>query len=308
MLNEVIEGLAIKPEGIYLDGTIGGAGHSSEIAARLTGGGHLYGTDQDDAAIEAATARLSKYADRTTVIKTNYEYALTELKSRGINKLDGILLDLGVSSYQFDDESRGFSYRFDTRLDMRMDTDSELTAETIVNTYSGQELTRIIREYGEEQFAANIAKHIIERRKTGPITTTGELSDIIHAAIPAKMRAKGGNPCKKTFQALRIECNRELEVLQNSIDAFIKALNPGGRICIITFHSLEDRIVKNAFRQAEDPCTCPPNFPVCVCGKKPLGKSITRKPVTASDKELEDNPRASSAKLRIFERNSNEQL
>ncbi|MBO4899809.1 MAG: 16S rRNA (cytosine(1402)-N(4))-methyltransferase RsmH [Lachnospiraceae bacterium] len=302
MLDEVINGLNIKPEGIYLDGTIGGAGHSAEIVKRLSGHGHLYGTDQDAAAIEAATARLADYAGRADIIRTNYENALQKLKARGVEGLDGILLDLGVSSYQLDDENRGFSYRYDTRLDMRMDERSEVSAETIINTYTQAELARIIREYGEEQFAANIAKHIVERRSKAPITTTGELSDIIHAAIPAKMRAKGKNPCKKTFQAIRIECNRELEVLRSSLDDFAQSLNPGGRFCIITFHSLEDRIVKEAFRRYENPCICPPQFPVCTCGRKPIGRVITRKPLTAGDEELKENPRASSAKLRIFEK------
>ena len=302
MLDEVIDGLNIRPDGCYLDGTIGGAGHSSEIAARLGSEGHLYGTDQDGAAIEASTARLQPWADRVTVIRTNYSQALTELEKLGVTGLDGILLDLGVSSYQLDDQERGFSYRYDTRLDMRMDTRSALTAEVIVNTYTQQDLARIIREYGEEQFASNIAKHIITRRQDKPIETTGELSDIIHAAIPARMRAGGGNPCKKTFQALRIECNGELDVLRDSIDGFAESLKPGGRLCIITFHSLEDRIVKEAFRRYENPCICPPQFPVCTCGRKPIGRMVTRKPLTAGPEELKSNPRASSAKLRIFEK------
>lgn len=303
MLNEVIDGLDIKPEGTYLDGTLGGAGHSSVIASKLTSG-HLYGTDQDAAAIEAAGAKLTGLGldGRATIIRSNYVNAVSELKQLGVTGLDGILLDLGVSSYQLDDAERGFSYRYDAPLDMRMDERSELTAQVIVNTYPQQELTRIIRAYGEEQFAANIAKHIVERRNAGPITTTGELSDIIHAAIPAKMRAKGGNPCKRTFQALRIECNKELDVLEQSLEGFADFLNPGGRLCIITFHSLEDRIVKEAFRKFENPCTCPPQFPVCVCGAVSKGKIITRKPITASEEELEMNPRSTSAKLRIFER------
>ena len=304
MLDEVIDGLNIHPDGIYLDGTIGGAGHSSEIGARLDSTGHLYGTDQDGAAIEASTARLAPYADRVTIIRTNYSQALAELGRLGVTALDGILLDLGVSSYQLDDEERGFSYRFDTALDMRMDTRSDLTAEKIVNTYSQQDLARILREYGEEQFAANIAKHIVARRSEKPIRTTGELSDIIHAAIPARMRAGGGNPCKKTFQALRIECNGELDVLRDSIDGFAESLKPGGRLCIITFHSLEDRIVKEAFRRYENPCICPPQFPVCTCGRKPIGRQVNRKPLTAGENELKKNPRASSAKLRIFEKNA----
>ena len=302
MLNEVIDGLNIKPDGIYLDGTLGGAGHSSEIVKRLSGEGHLYGTDQDEAAIEAATKRLEPYGDRVTVIRSNFVNALSQIRKYGADTLDGILLDLGVSSYQLDDAQRGFSYRYDAPLDMRMDKRSQLNAELIVNTYSQAELTRILRVYGEEQFAANIAKHIVNRRQEAPIKTTGELNDIVHAAIPAKMRAKGGNPSKRTFQAIRIECNRELEVLEESLEGFAKALKPGGRFCIITFHSLEDRIVKDAFKRFENPCTCPPQFPVCVCGNVSLGKVITRKPIVSSSEELEANSRAASAKLRVFER------
>ena len=302
MLNEVIDNLRIKPNGIYLDGTIGGAGHSYEIASRLTGSGHLYGTDQDADAIRASEERLKEFKDKTTIIRTNYVHAISELTNLGVTGIDGILLDLGVSSYQLDDEDRGFSYRYDTPLDMRMDDRSEVTAQTIVNTYSKDDLVRILKDYGEEKFAANIANHIIEARTAHPIKTTGQLSDIVHAAIPARMREKGGNPCKRTFQAIRIECNRELDVLKDSLDGFVESLNPGGRICIITFHSLEDRIVKEAFKRYENPCTCPPKFPVCVCGKKPLGKVITHKPITASDKERESNPRSTSAKLRVFEK------
>lgn len=301
MLNEVLDGLDIKPNGIYLDGTLGGAGHSSRIAERLENG-HLYGTDQDQAAIEAASKRLSVFGDKTTVIRTNYVNALSELTRYGVTGLDGILLDLGVSSYQLDDAERGFSYRYDAPLDMRMDERQAISAYDIVNSYSKQELTRILKVYGEEQFAANIAKHIVEKRENKPIETTGELNEIVHAAIPAKMRARGGNPSKRTFQAIRIECNRELEVLEQSLDGFVKALNPGGRLCIITFHSLEDRMVKDAFRRYENPCTCPPQFPVCVCNNKPLGKIITRKPIVASTEEFEKNSRSASAKLRIFEK------
>ena len=305
MPNEVIEGLNIKPDGVYLDGTVGGGGHSALIASRLTEVGHLYCTDQDEAAIEAAGKSLSEFGDRVTIIRTNFEYALDELDKLGAGRLDGILLDLGVSSYQFDDEDRGFSYRFDSRLDMRMDERNSLDASVIVNTYPVKDLARIFKEYGEEPFAANIAKHIDMERSKAPIETTGELSRIIHEAIPAKIRAKGGNPCKRTFQALRIECNRELEVLRNSIDGFADSLNDGGRFCIITFHSLEDRIVKEAFKRYEDPCICPPSFPVCTCGRVSKGRIVTKKPLTASEEELNDNPRASSAKLRIFERKLN---
>lgn len=300
MLEETIEELKIKPDGIYLDGTLGGAGHSSEIAKRLETG-HLYGVDQDAAAIEAASERLKEYSDRVTIIRNNYCNAIEQLAEDGIKEFDGILLDLGVSSYQLDAADRGFSYRYDAPLDMRMDQRQELTASDIVNGYSESELYRIIRDYGEEKFAKNIAKHIVIARGKGRIETTSQLDEIIHAAIPAKMRT-GGHPAKQTFQAIRIECNQELKVLENSLDEMIKALKPGGRFCIITFHSLEDRIVKSAFKRNENPCTCPPEFPVCVCGKKPLGKVITRKPITPSDRELEENSRSKSAKLRVFER------
>ena len=302
MLNEVLDGLDIKPDGQYLDGTLGGAGHSSEIAARLSEKGHLYGTDQDQAAIEAASKRLEPFGQKVTIIRSNFVDALSGIKKYGTTGLDGILLDLGVSSYQLDDPDRGFSYRYDAPLDMRMDERAVLSAETIVNTYSQQELTRILKVYGEEQFAANIAKHIVTRRSEKPIHTTGELNEIVHESIPAKMRTKGGNPSKRTFQAIRIECNKELEVLENSLDGFANFLNPGGRFCIITFHSLEDRIVKDAFRRYENPCTCPPQFPVCTCGNVSKGKVITRKPIAASAEELEINSRSASAKLRIFER------
>ena len=300
MLEETIEELKIKPDGIYLDGTLGGAGHSSEIAKRLKTG-HLYGVDQDAAAIEAASERLKEYSDRVTIIRNNYCNAIEQLAEDGIKEFDGILLDLGVSSYQLDAADRGFSYRYDAPLDMRMDQRQELTASDIVNGYSESELYRIIRDYGEEKFAKNIAKHIVIAREKGRIETTSQLDEIIHAAIPAKMRT-GGHPAKQTFQAIRIECNQELKVLENSLDEMIKALKPGGRFCIITFHSLEDRIVKSAFKRNENPCTCPPEFPVCVCGKKPLGKVITRKPIIPSDRELEENSRSKSAKLRVFER------
>ena len=300
MLEETIEELNIRPDGIYMDGTLGGAGHSSEIAKRLTTG-HLYGIDQDAAAIETATERLKPYKENVTVIRNNYCNAIADLAERGVTEFDGILLDLGVSSYQLDTGERGFSYRYDAPLDMRMDQRQTLTAKQIVNEYSESDLYRIIRDYGEDKFAKNIAKHIVAARKTKIIETTFQLDEIIHAAIPAKMRT-GGHPAKQTFQAIRIECNSELKVLENSLDEMIKALRPGGRICIITFHSLEDRIVKTAFRKNENPCTCPPEFPVCVCGKKSLGKVITRKPITPSEKELGENTRSASAKLRVFER------
>ena len=302
MLTECIEGLNIKPNGIYVDGTMGGAGHSSKIAEKLGDDGILIGIDQDEDAIKASTEKLSKYSKKINIIRDNYVNILSVLADINIGSVDGILLDLGVSSFQLDNEERGFSYRFDTKLDMRMDQRQELTAEYIVNNYSEQELFRIIRDYGEDKFAKNIAKHIAEARKTKKIETTFELNDIIKASIPAKMRADGGHPSKRTFQAIRIECNHELEVLKNSIDTMIDLLNPGGRLCIITFHSLEDRIVKTSFRNAANPCTCPPSFPVCVCGNVSKGRCVNNKPILPSEEELKENKRSKSAKLRIFEK------
>lgn len=300
LLSETIEQLNIKPGGIYMDGTLGGGGHAYEVCKNLATG-HFYGFDQDDAAIAAAGERLAPFGERVTIIRDNYCNAKARLCELGINGVDGIVLDLGVSSYQLDTEERGFSYRYDAPLDMRMDRRQSLTARDIVNDYSENELFRMIRDYGEDRFAKNIAKHIVQARADKPIETTFELNDIIKAAIPAKMR-QNGHPSKQTFQAIRIACNRELEVLRNSLEDFIGLLNPGGRLCIITFHSLEDRIVKNAFREAENPCTCPPEFPMCVCGKKPLGSCTTRKPILPSDKELSENSRSKSAKLRVFEK------
>ena len=301
LLNEVIESLAIKEDGIYVDGTLGGAGHSSRIAERLTAG-RLIGIDQDEDAIRAAGERLAPFGERISIVRSNYEGFETVLADLGIDKVDGILLDLGVSSYQLDTPERGFSYREDAPLDMRMDQRSPLTAEVIVNEYPREEITRILRDYGEEKFAANIAKHIEAARQQKRIRTTYELNDLIKAAIPAKMRQEGGHPSKRTFQAIRIACNRELEVLEDTIDVMIDHLNPGGRLCIITFHSLEDRIVKNKFKTAEHPCICPPSFPVCTCGREPKGKVLTRKPILPSEREQEENPRAKSAKLRVFEK------
>ncbi|MBE5866392.1 MAG: 16S rRNA (cytosine(1402)-N(4))-methyltransferase RsmH [Lachnospiraceae bacterium] len=298
LLAETIEQLNIKPDGIYMDGTLGGGGHASEVCKRLTTG-HFYGFDQDDAAIAAAGERLAPFGDRVTIIRNNYCNAKAALAELGIKGVDGIVLDLGVSSYQLDTEERGFSYRYDAPLDMRMDRRQSLTARDIVNDYSESELFRMIRDYGEDRFAKNIAKHIVQARADKPIETTFELNEIIKAAIPAKMR-QNGHPSKQTFQAIRIACNRELEVLRNSLEDFIGLLNPGGRLCIITFHSLEDRIVKNAFKEAENPCTCPPEFPVCVCGREALGNCTTRKPILPSAKELEENSRSKSAKLRVF--------
>lgn len=302
LLEETIEGLNIKPGGIYVDGTLGGGGHSREIAARLGESGRLIGIDQDEAAIEAAGKRLSEFGGKVSIVRSNYRNTKAVLESLGIIGIDGMMLDLGVSSYQLDTQERGFSYRFDTPLDMRMDTSQSLTAREIINQYDEMELFRIIRDYGEEKFAKNIAKHIVQARKKKPIETTGELNEIIRASIPAKMRAEGGHPSKRTFQAIRIECNKELEVLKDSLNELIDLLNPGGRLCIITFHSLEDRIVKTAFKQAANPCTCPPSFPVCVCGKVSQGKVITGKPILPGEEEREENPRSKSAKLRIFEK------
>ncbi|MCQ2400632.1 MAG: 16S rRNA (cytosine(1402)-N(4))-methyltransferase RsmH [Lachnospiraceae bacterium] len=302
LLTEVIEGLNIKPDGIYVDGTLGGAGHSYEIAARLTEGGRLIGIDRDEEAIKAATAHLEPYMDRVTVVRGNYEDTAGILRELGIEKIDGMLLDLGVSSYQLDTAERGFSYREDAPLDMRMDKRDPITAYDVVNSYTEQDLYRIIRDYGEDRFAKNIAKHIVAERTRKPIETTFELSEVIKGAIPAKMREGGGHPAKKTFQAVRIEVNRELEILREGIEGFIDLLNPGGRLAIISFHSLEDRIVKTAFKDAENPCICPGSFPVCVCGRKPKGINVTRKPIISGDDELTDNLRAHSAKLRIFER------
>ncbi len=300
MLQETIENLNIKPDGLYVDGTLGGGGHAFHVCKNLENG-HFYGIDQDDAAIEAAGERLSVYGDKVTIIRNNYCNMKAAILEQGVEKVDGIVLDLGVSSYQLDTEERGFSYRFDTQLDMRMDRRQSLTAKDIVNGYSEMELFRIIRDYGEDNFAKNIAKHIVKAREKKEIETTGELNEIIKAAIPAKMR-QNGHPSKKTFQAIRIECNRELEVLKNALDDLIDILKPGGRLCIITFHSLEDRIVKTAFRNSENPCTCPPEFPVCVCGKASLGRVVTKKPILPSAEELEVNSRSKSAKLRVFEK------
>ena len=302
MLEEVIESLAIKPNGIYVDGTLGGAGHSSEIVKRLGEDGRLIGIDQDGEAIEAATKRLKPYKDKVTIVRSNYAQMKEVLRDLGIPKVDGILLDLGVSSYQLDNAERGFTYREDVPLDMRMDQRQTKTAKDIVNDYSEMELSHIIRNYGEDKFAKNIAKHIVQARQKAPIETTGQLIEVIKAAIPKKVRATGGHPAKKTFQAIRIELNHELDVLKNNLEDMIDLLNDEGRIAIITFHSLEDRIVKNIFRTSERPCICPPEFPVCVCGRVSKGKVITRKPIVPGKEELEENSRSKSAKLRVFER------
>ena len=302
MLNETIEQLNIRPDGIYVDGTLGGAGHSSEIAKRLTTG-RLIGIDQDADAIAAASERLKDYKDKVTIVRSNYAQMKEVLHNLGIEKVDGILLDLGVSSFQLDTPERGFTYRSeDAPLDMRMDDRQKLTARDIVNEYSEMELFRIIRDYGEDRFAKNIAKHIVSAREQKPIETTGELNAIIKGAIPMKVQVTGGHPSKRTYQAIRIELNHELDVLRDNLDDMIELLNDGGRCCIITFHSLEDRIVKSAFKKNENPCTCPSNFPVCVCGNKSRGHVVTRKPILPSEKELEENSRSKSAKLRVFER------
>ena len=319
LLQECIEGLNIRPDGLYIDGTLGGGGHSFEIAKRLTQGGVLIAIDQDEEALSAAGERLFVYSDRVRLVHDNYENMENAVRSfleetafsavqreEGQDKIsgtvDGILLDLGVSSYQLDNPERGFSYRTDAPLDMRMDRTADFSARDIVNTYSAQELTRILRDYGEEKCAAKIAANIVKEREIAPIETTGRLAQIVERSIPMKMRERGGNPCKRTFQAVRIACNRELEVLEDTLDTMIDMLKPGGRLCIITFHSLEDRIVKNAFRRNEKPCICPPEFPVCVCGRVSKGRVITRKPILPGKEELAQNRRSASAKLRIFEK------
>lgn len=303
LLNETIENLKIKPDGIYVDGTLGGGGHAYQVASRLSEKGRLIGIDQDADAIAAAGERLKEFGDKITIIRSNYANMKEELHRIGVEKVDGIVLDLGVSSFQLDTPERGFTYRDENApLDMRMDDRQSLTAKDIVNGYSEMDLYRIIRDYGEDKFAKNIAKHIVQERAKKPIETTGELTEIIRASIPMKIQVTGGHPAKRTFQAIRIELNKELEVLQNNLDDMIDLLNPGGRICIITFHSLEDRIVKTNFKRNENPCTCPSDFPVCVCGKKSKGKVVTRKPILPSEEELEVNSRSKSAKLRVFER------
>ena len=302
LLYETVDSLNIKPDGIYVDGTLGGGGHAFEVASRLGENGRLIGIDQDADAIKAATERLEPFKEKVTIVRSNYRNIREVLTGLGIQKVDGIYLDLGVSSYQLDTAERGFTYRENAPLDMRMDQRNEKTAADIVNDYTEMELFRVIRDYGEDKFAKNIAKHIVRARENGRIETTDQLVEIIKAAIPAKMRMEGGHPAKRTFQAIRIELNKELEVLTDSIDTMIDLLNPDGRLSIITFHSLEDRIVKLRFRDNENPCVCPPNLPVCVCGKKSKGKVITRKPIIPADEEIEENNRSNSSKLRAFER------
>lgn len=303
LLNECIEGLNIKPDGIYVDCTLGGGGHSSEIAARLSPRGRLIGIDQDIEALTAAKERLAPY-DNVVYVHSNFsEIAkIAEEQSLYSSGVDGFLLDIGVSSHQLDEADRGFSYNYDAPLDMRMDQRRSLSAHTVVNTYSADELTRIIRDYGEERWAKRIAEFIVSQRQIKPIDTTFELVSVIKRAVPKSARADGPHPAKRTFQAIRIEVNGELEILESSLKTMVDLLKPGGRLCIITFHSLEDRIVKNTFRELENPCTCPRDFPVCVCGKKPIVKIITRKPVVAGKEELEINRRSHSAKLRVVEK------
>ena len=304
LLHETVDGLNVRPDGIYVDATLGGGGHAFEVCRRLGSTGRLIGIDQNADAIKAAGQRLEGCGEKVTVIRSNYRDMKPELHKLGIDSVDGITLDLGVSSYQLDTADRGFSYRMDAPLDMRMDQRQKMTAKDIVNGYSETELFRVIRDYGEDRFAKNIAKHIVMEREKAPIETTGQLNEIIRHAIPMKIQKTSGHPSKRTFQAIRIELNHELEVLRDSLDEMIDMLRPGGRICVITFHSLEDRIVKSAFRRNENPCTCPSHFPVCVCGKVSKGKVITRKPILPSAEELESNSRSKSAKLRIFERAS----
>ncbi len=301
LLQECIDGLHIKPDGIYVDGTLGGAGHGYEVCKRLTDG-RFIGIDQDDDAIAVSKSRLQVFGERVTIVKSNYEHMKQVIDDLGISGVDGILLDLGVSSYQLDTAERGFSYMADAPLDMRMDRSREMTAKDIVNHYDEDKLYQVIKIYGEERFAKSIARNIVKKRQEKEIETTGELVEIIRASMPAKAKNGKGHPAKRTFQALRIELNRELEVLQDTLADMVSLLNEEGRLCIITFHSLEDRIVKNFFREMENPCTCPRNFPVCVCGKVPQGKVITRKPILPSEEELSENSRSKSAKLRIFEK------
>lgn len=304
LLDECIYNLNIRSDGIYVDGTIGGAGHSVEIYRRLGSKGFLIGIDQDSTAIEVSRQKLENepHNAKYVLVKSNFVHIKDVCSSIGVNAVDGILLDLGVSSHQLDEAERGFSYQKDAPLDMRMDRTREFTAEKIVNEYSEEEIKNIIQKYGEEKWAARIASFIVNARRTSRISTTGQLVEIIKSAIPNAARREGPHPAKRTFQALRIAVNDELGVLERVIEDCVSLLRPGGRFCIITFHSLEDRIVKNGFNKLVNPCTCPPDFPVCVCGKTPQARVITRKPISPSKEELEENPRARSSKLRVIEK------
>lgn len=299
---ETIDSLNIRPDGIYVDGTLGGGGHASLIAVKLGEGGRLIGIDQDADAIQAAGERLKPFGDKVTVVRDNYVNLPTVLDNLGIPRADGIYLDLGVSSYQLDNAERGFSYMEDAPLDMRMDRRSARTAADLVNEESEAELARIIRVYGEDRFSNQIARRIVETRAKKPIETTGELAALVKRVIPMRLQKTGGHPAMRTFQALRIALNGELTVLEQAIDEMILRLQPGGRLSIITFHSLEDRIVKEGFRRNASPCTCPPDFPICVCGKKSRGRVVTGKPIVPTAEEVAANPRSRSAKLRVFER------
>ena len=302
LLDECIEGLNIRPDGIYIDGTAGGAGHSSVIASHLGEKGRLIALDQDETAVAVATERLSVFGERAQVVRSNFCELESVCKSLGIEAIDGLLLDLGVSSYQLDTAERGFSYQADAPLDMRMDIRNPLTAKRVVNEYSEDALRRILFEYGEERFSSRIASNIIREREKHPIETTGELVEIIKRSIPSAQRDGGHHPAKRSFQALRIEVNAELDVIAPAIRSAVRLLRPGGRVAIITFHSLEDRIVKQTFAKLAEGCTCPKSFPVCVCGNRPQVKVVTRKPILPSDEELAVNPRSRSAKLRVAEK------
>jgi len=302
LADECLRMLRVKPDGIYADGTLGGGGHASLICEQLSGKGRLFGFDRDEEAVAAAQLRLKGFEDRVTVIHSNFGQMAEILHEKGIMHVDGILLDLGVSSHQLDDRERGFTYRCEAPLDMRMDREEERTAAEVVNNYAYEQLLNVIKDYGEERYAARIAGAIVRRREIAPIETTTELADLIKNAMPAKARSEKGHPAKRTFQAIRIEVNKELEVLEDSLDGMIDLLSDEGRLCVITFHSLEDRIVKNVFRRNENPCTCPPGFPVCVCGKVSKGKVLTRKAIVPKEDEIQENARSHSAKLRVFER------
>lgn len=308
LFKETIEYLNVRPGGIYVDCTLGGAGHSSEIAKRMQPGGVLIGIDQDQNAIEAASKKLAEYKESVIIVKDNFRNLKSVVRNAGFDKVDGILMDIGVSSHQIDEDERGFSYMNNGPLDMRMDVTRGMTAEDLLNNASQQELKKIIKDYGEEKWADRIAKFICDERQKYRISTTFQLVDIIKMAIPAAARREGGHPAKRTFQALRIAVNDELNVLESALDDAVELLRDGGRVAVITFHSLEDRIVKNKFNQLERPCTCPTEIPVCVCGKEPMLRVLTRKPVTASEEELEINSRSKSAKLRAAERVSSKKL